>query len=107
MTNKDEYVLLRVITQQERSQIIMSLLSGTKNISELADVTHLDRATVSYHLGVLEHNDLVKSDYKMLQEPHSKGKIGRYYVVDSEKLGVALESVKKFIQMTESKSSTG
>src|SRR5437899_9090333 len=74
--------LARALIQEERLRMVRILQRGKKNISELADETKLDRATVSYHLAVLEKNGIVASRYEMLREPRSKGKIGRYYEVN-------------------------
>jgi len=93
--DKDEIRLVRAVTQVERNKMIQYLLKGSKNISDLAKLVDLDRTTVSYHLGVLEYTKIVKSDYKMLQEPHSMGKIGRYYTINPVRLRKAKKALQK------------
>ena len=93
--NKDEIRLIRAVTQAERNKMIHHLQKGRKNISELARLVNLDRTTVSYHLGVLEYTKVVKSNYKMLQVPHSKGKIGRYYTINKPRLKQAKKALHK------------
>src|SRR5437667_10554951 len=81
--------LARALIQEERLRMVRILQRGKKNISELADETKLDRATVSYHLAVLEKNGIVASRYEMLREPRSKGKVGRYYEINKAILAKA------------------
>ena len=73
--------------------MIRILQKGKKNISELAEETSLDRATVSYHLAVLEKNGFVASNYEMLKAPRSKGKLGRYYEINRGKLSKAFQAL--------------
>ncbi len=91
----DETRLIRAVTQAERNKIIHHLQEGSKNISELAKLVKVDRTTVSYHLGVLEYTKVVKSNYKMLRVPHSMGKIGRYYTINSARLKAAKKAMQK------------
>lgn len=93
--NIDESRLVRAVTQSERNKIIHQLQKSSKNISELAKLLDLDRTTISYHLGVLEYNKVVNSDYKMLVKPHSMGKIGRYYTVNEKRLKKAKKALRK------------
>src|SRR5437667_11683335 len=76
--------LARALIQEERLRMVRILQRGKKNISELADETKLDRATVSYHLAVLEKNGIVASRYEMRREPRPKAKIGRYSEVNKD-----------------------
>ena len=71
VTKEDE--LMKAMAQKERRSIIEHILKQKMNISELARATNLDRATVSYHLGVLEDVGLVESEYEMLKKPASMG----------------------------------
>lgn len=93
--NIEESRLVRAVTQSERNKIIHHLQKSSKNISDLAKLLDLDRATISYHLGVLEYNQVVSSNYKMLREPHSMGKIGRYYTVNEKRLKKAKKALRK------------
>src|SRR3989442_6763859 len=85
--------LARALIQEERLRMVRILQRGKKNISELADETKLDRATVSYHLAVLEKNGIVGSRYEMLREPRSKGQIGRYYGINKGVLAEAFQAL--------------
>ncbi len=87
--------LARALIQEERLRMVRILQRGKKNISELAGETKLDRATVSYHLAVLEKNGIVASRYEMLREPRSKGKIGRYYEVNKGTLAKAFQALDR------------
>jgi len=87
--------LARALIQEERLRMVRILQRGKKNISELADETKLDRATVSYHLAVLEKNGIVASRYEMLREPRSKGKIGRYYEINKGALAKAFQALDR------------
>ena len=86
--------IARALMQKERLRMIGFIKEGKKNISEIADETRLDRATVSYHLSVLEGLGLVSSEYQMLKAPHSKGKIGRYYKVNKSALKRAFQAIE-------------
>jgi DNA-binding transcriptional ArsR family regulator len=87
--------LARALIQEERLRMVRILQRGKKNISELAAGTRLDRATVSYHLAILEKNGIVASRYEMLREPRSKGKIGRYYEVNKRTLAKAFHALDR------------
>src|SRR5712692_2984877 len=87
--------LARTLIQEERLRMVRILQRGRKNVSELAEETSLDRATVSYHLAVLEKNGIVASRYEMLREPRSKGKIGRYYEVNKGTLAKAFQALDR------------
>lgn len=92
-TKEDE--LVKAMAQKERRSIIENILKQHMNISDLSRATSLDRATVSYHLGVLEDVGLVESEYEMLKKPASMGKIGRYYRVKPDRLKEAAEVMEK------------
>jgi DNA-binding transcriptional ArsR family regulator len=78
--------LVSAITQKERRLIINALLQKKRlNISNLAKETGMDRATVSYHLGILEQKEIVGSKYEMLTPPHSMGRIGHFYEINEAK----------------------
>lgn len=100
-TTQDELALVRAVLQKERLHIISLLHQGKKNISELANQTSSDRATVSYHLDVLERIGVVTSNYEMLKPPQSKGKIGRFYTVDRENFSKAILAIKKQLEQME------
>ena len=76
--------------------IINALLQKKRlNISELSREINIDRATVSYHLGILEQKEIVASKYEMLIPPHSMGQIGHFYVINEEKFNEALDELHR------------
>jgi DNA-binding transcriptional ArsR family regulator len=87
--------LMKAMAQKERRSIIDHILRQHMNISDLSRATGLDRATVSYHLGVLEQVGLVDSEYEMINPPASMGKIGRYYRVKPGNLKEAAKIMEK------------
>ncbi|MCL4436013.1 MAG: helix-turn-helix domain-containing protein [Thaumarchaeota archaeon] len=92
---KDSDDLVNAVIQKERALILKELKSGVKHISKLSEETGLDRATVSYHLGILEIHKVVSSEYEMLREPHSKGRIGRYYTLNQARLEEAIKAIQQ------------
>lgn len=93
VANEDD--LIGAMAQRERRLIVELILKQRMNISDLARATNLHRATVSYHLGVLEQVGLVDSEYEMIRSPASKGKIGRYYSAKPERLKEAAKIIEK------------
>jgi len=65
------------------------------HISKIAKGLKMDRSTVSYHLGMLEKYDLVESEYKILESPHSRGKAGRVYKVNEGEIKKVANAVAK------------
>lgn len=99
----DDMELARTIMQEERLNLVKQISDGDKNISDLAGLLNLDRATVSYHLDILESAGIVHSDYKMLKEPHSKGRVGRFYTIDRDNLNKAMKALEKVPQIVRSR----
>lgn len=97
MNKESELQLAKVIMEPLRGQILRSLLEGPKYIRQIADATGSDRPSVSYHLGILEENRLVSSEYKILKKPRSPGVASRVYTVDIERLRKALNGIKEFM----------
>ena len=52
-------VFLRRISEPERLRIVQCLLTGPKNVSEMAELLHEELANVSHHLGILRNANLV------------------------------------------------
>ena len=52
---------------------------GEMYIDEIANHVGIDRRLVSFHLGVLQNHGFLESSFKIVQEPHSKGKAGRFF----------------------------
>jgi DNA-binding transcriptional ArsR family regulator len=90
-SDRKAYALL----DETRMALLTSLLERPKHISELAKNTHSGRATICYHLNILEELGLVESSYVMLQQPRLKGKVGRVYSVNRKRLEEALSIVEK------------
>ncbi len=65
----------------ERLKLYKALKEAGKPlfINELAEKLKIERRLVSYHLSTLELHGFVKSEFKVIQPPHSKGKAGRFY----------------------------
>jgi DNA-binding transcriptional ArsR family regulator len=65
-----------------RWKIINALKDGqARYIDQIAEKIGEDRQLVSFHLSTLEENGFVKSEFRILEPPHSKGKAGRFYVL--------------------------
>ena len=78
----------------ERIEILRILLrSGTMYLTEIARESRLDRTTLAYHLGVLEKNGVVTSQYQVLTDPGVKGKAAKFYSVNTARLSDMLEVV--------------
>ncbi len=86
-----EAKLVKAIGDDTRRHLILSLLDKSQYISELAKSLKMDRATISYNLAVLQDAGILRSDYVILDKPHSKGKAAHVYSVDLSTLKKALE----------------
>jgi DNA-binding transcriptional ArsR family regulator len=86
--------LLEAMLDERRLRLLNSLRKGQMYIGELATAVSLDRATVAYHLSVLEAAGLVTSKYELLEPPHSPGLAARYYAINEDKLKEALQAVR-------------
>lgn len=92
---------LTAITHKERIAILESLSTKSKNVSDLHRETGLDRATVRYHLGLLEKCGIIKSEYVMLDKPDAQGRVGRYYSINKKGMGSVLSAIderKQFLR---------
>jgi DNA-binding transcriptional ArsR family regulator len=76
--------MVQVIMEPKRAEILKSLLRSSKYIGQVAEDTKLDRATVAYHLSILEDKHVVSSEYKILVPPHPVGKAARVYSINIE-----------------------
>jgi DNA-binding transcriptional ArsR family regulator len=50
----------KILSETSRLQILCSLKSGSKNVSEIMEVTNLGQANVSKHLKVLTHAGMLE-----------------------------------------------
>ena len=64
-----------------RWNILMTLKStgAEMYIDPIADAVEKDRRLVSFHLATLEEYGFLKSEFKVVEKPKSKGKAGRFY----------------------------
>jgi len=89
--------LAHALVHENRLKIMESLLEKPQHISGLAAKVSLDRATLCYHLNLLEKVGLVESEYVILEQPHSKGKAGRVYKVNQVRLQEAVDAITREI----------
>jgi len=70
-----------ILLHPERWSIIKTLKASSSPlyINKIAEKSGVDRRLVSYHLSVLEQYGFVESEFKIIKEPQSKGKAGRFY----------------------------
>jgi DNA-binding transcriptional ArsR family regulator len=54
---------------------------GEMYIDEIAKNVDTDRRLVSFHLGVLQNHGFLESSFKIIKEPRSKGKAGRFFKI--------------------------
>lgn len=57
---------------------------GEMYIDEIAKNVDIDRRLISFHLGVLQNYGFLESSFKVVEEPHSKGKAGRFFTLTSK-----------------------
>ena len=76
-TIKDGTIMLHPI----RWKILNGLKEkGTEMyIDQIAEMVKIDRRLVSVHLGALQEHEYLTSEFKIVEEPHSKGKAGRFF----------------------------
>lgn len=79
-----------IVLHPERLKLYRALKESGKPlfINELADKTRTERRLVSYHLSTLEQHGFVTSEFKIVEEPHSKGKAGRFYKLTDKAINV-------------------
>lgn len=65
-------IRLKILTTLEHEK-------GEMYIDKIAEKVNIDRRLVSFHLGVLQNYGFLESSFKIVQEPHSKGKAGRFF----------------------------
>ena len=74
---RDSLIMLHPI----RWKILMLLQEKNSEmyIDQIADMIQENRRLVSFHLGTLEEQGFLESAFKIIKEPKSKGKAGRYF----------------------------
>lgn len=95
----ESFALAHALVHENRLKIVDSLLQKPQHVSALADKVGIDRATLCYHLNLLEKVGLVESEYVILEPPHSRGKAGRIYKVNKDRLRAAIELITKEISI--------
>jgi DNA-binding transcriptional ArsR family regulator len=93
----ESIALAHALVHENRFKIVDSLLEKPRHISALATKVGIDRATLCYHLNLLERVGLVESDYVILEQPRSKGKAGRVYKVNKDRLQEAIKEITEEI----------
>lgn len=59
----------------------LSSVDEPKYIGTIAEDISENRRLVSFHLGTLQEFGYLESEFKVIQEPHSKGKAGRFFKI--------------------------
>lgn len=88
--------LLQSILNEFRMSIINQLLLGEKNIADLDKELKIGRAKICYHLNILENAKILESKYIILQEARSKGRAGRVYSINQDRLKEAKKAIDDF-----------
>jgi predicted ArsR family transcriptional regulator len=57
----------------------LKLSDSEMYIDEIATTIGQERRLVAFHLSLLEERGFLASEFKTIQEPHSKGKAGRFF----------------------------
>jgi predicted transcriptional regulator len=99
MTEINEIGLIHALLDNIRKKAILQLLDKPMNISELMEGAGLQKAQRSvfcYHLNMLEKIGLLKSKYVILKMPHPKGKAGRIYEINHDRLIEALDVLDEY-----------
>ncbi|MHB8105187.1 MAG: ArsR/SmtB family transcription factor [Dehalococcoidales bacterium] len=89
----DKQKLLYSILDETRIKIITILNKNPQNISELDKMMGINRSKICYHLNILEESGILKFEYNILKETHSKGRAIKTYSINTNKLGLALKAV--------------
>lgn len=87
---EDAHVLLHPI----RFRIVELLIEKPMHINVISKAMGEERRLVSYHLLTLEEHGFVKSEYKISEEPKSKGKALKVYWVTG-KVEEVISGLKK------------
>jgi DNA-binding transcriptional ArsR family regulator len=84
-----------ILSNRVRLEIVETLLRGKElHISELERRTGKPWGTVAYHLGLLEHEKIVESEYR-LGPHHSRAPVKRFFWVNRKRLEAYLRAWEK------------
>ncbi len=90
--------IVDAVLDVERLKLAKILLRGKPMyLTEISKESGMDRATLAYHLGVLERVGILRSEYRILQEPRSKGKAARYYSLNMKKWEEAVKTIRELV----------
>lgn len=95
MGDADKVKLRHSLLNESRVNIVSRLLSKTQNISDLDKQLSIDRSTICYHLNILEDIGILKSEYVILEAPQSKGRAGRVYSINHDRLLEAIKAIEE------------
>lgn len=91
--------LVEAIANENRLSILKCIINEPHYISQIVEQTKLSRPTVCFHLNVLEKANVVKSEYQVLEPPHSpSGKAARFYTVNKPELDRAIAQMNTMIK---------
>lgn len=96
MLGVEQSKLLQSIFNEIRISIIGLLLLGKKNIADIERKLKIPRNNICYHLNILENAKILESEYVILQAAHSKGRAGRVYSINKERLAEAKKAIDVF-----------
>lgn len=85
----DEWVADEVLSNPTRIGIVKEIRRRKRmHISDLADALDKPWGNVAYHLGILENNGILQSEYEILPEgnPGRRGRLARFFWIDEKKL---------------------
>ena len=84
------------ILQKTRLDIINQLQDKKRSyISELERDLDVSRATICYHLDILEDMKIVEQEYEVLLKPQSKkGRVRSYYKLNYERLTEVINEIR-------------
>lgn len=88
--------LLQSIFNEIRISIINQLLLGKKNIADIEKKLKIPRNKICYHLNILENAKILESKYVILQGAHSRGRAGRVYSINQDRLAEAKKAIDDF-----------
>jgi len=88
---KEVYMLLHPM----RYKIIALLNEKPIHINEISKALNEERRLVSYHLRTLEEHGFLSSKYEISEQPKSKGKAIRKYMVTGKVKEVISEFLKR------------
>lgn len=96
MLGVEQSKLLQSIFNELRISIINKLLSKKENIADLSKKLKIERSKLCYHLNILSNEKILNSKYVILEKAHSKGRAGKVYSVNLDKLKEVKKALEDF-----------